>query len=195
MSRGYGDEKNITDLEIIRKCSEGDFRAQEMLYKRYFSFAMSVCIRYCKNKDEAMEAVNDSYMKVLGNICEFDSSRPFKAWYGRILVNTAIDYYRRNQEKVSFLPPETLPDTEEIQPEIYDLLSAEEILNLFSRLPENYKIIFNLFEIEGYSHEEIGNMLGIAESTSRSNLTRAKKMLRALYIKEYYPKHKGHEGV
>ncbi len=73
------DERTLSDLELIRRCSEGEPRAQELLYRRYFSFAMSVCIRYTRDQYEAMEIVNDSYMKVLGNIGEFDSSRSFRS--------------------------------------------------------------------------------------------------------------------
>jgi len=195
MHRKESDEQNISEGELIRRCSGGEIRAQELLYRRFFSFAMSVCIRYTRNEDEAMEAVNDSFMKVLDNLSEFAPARSFKTWYGRILINTAIDYYRRNVKNSLFISADAITDCVEKEPEIEAELSAEDILNLFTHLPEQYKITFNLFEIEGYSHEEIGNMLGITESTSRSNLARAKKMLRELYFKYYTPVKKNHEAV
>ena len=195
MSRRKEDEQTLSDLELIRRCSEGEVRAQEILYKRYFSFAMSVCIRYTKDHYEAMEIVNDSYMKVLDNISEFRGSAPFRSWYGRILVNSAIDNYRRNARHSGQLQLSDLEETEEQEPAVDADLSANDILSLFNQMPDNYKITFNLFEIEGYSHEEIGEMLGISTSTSRSNLFRAKKILRELYIKTFHPEKRKNEAV
>lgn len=184
MGRGEKDENNITDLELIRRSSEGEIRAQELLYRRFFSFAMSVCIRYTKDEHEAMETVNDSFMKVLEKLDGYDTSRPFKAWYGKILVNTAIDNYRKKARQSSFLSVDAVAETEEHDPEIEAELSAGDIIALFRQLPEQYRITFNLCEIEGYSHEEISIMLGISHATSRANLARAKKMLRELYIRK-----------
>lgn len=195
MRRSEEDERTLSDLELIRRCSEGEPRAQELLYRRYFSFAMSVCVRYTKDQYEAMEIVNDSYMKVLGSIGEFDVSKSFRSWYGRILVNSAIDNYRRNVKHMSHLQISDLETTEEQEPEISAELSANEILSLFDRLPDNYRVTFNLYEIEGYSHEEIGQMLDISTSTSRSNLSRAKKMLRDLYKKNFNPAKRSNEAV
>ena len=195
MRRIPGDEKSLSDKELIMRCLNGKLRAQELLYRRYFSFAMSVCIRYTKNENEAMEIVNDSYMKVLGSIREFDSSKSFKSWYGRILVNSAIDNYRKNSRHSTYMQITDLEISEEQEPLIDAELSAGDILSLFSELPDNFKVTFNLFEIEGYSHEEIGHMLGISTSTSRSNLTRAKKMLRKLYKRNFNPDKSSSEAV
>ncbi len=195
MKRRGKDEQVLSDLELIRRCSEGELRAQELLYRRYFSFAMSVCIRYTRNHCEAMEIVNDSFMKVLGNIGEFDGSGSFRSWYGRILVNTAIDNYRRNIKHNSHLQISEVDASGELEPSVNAELSANEILSLFSNLPDNYRITFNLFEIEGYSHEEIGQMLDISTSTSRSNLSRAKKMLRELYRRNFNPEKRSNEAV
>ena len=189
------DERTLSDLELIRRCSEGEPRAQELLYRRYFSFAMSVCIRYTRDQYEAMEIVNDSYMKVLGNIGEFDSSRSFRSWYGRILINSAIDNHRRNAKHTLNLEINDLDPAEEQELQVTAELSANEILSLFDQLPDNYKVTFNLYEIEGYSHEEIGQMLDISTSTSRSNLSRAKKMLRELYNKNFNPDKRSDEAV
>ena len=185
MGRREKDEQYISDQELVRRCSEGDIRAQEALYKRYFSFAMSVCIRYTGDENEAIETVNDSYMKVLDNLNMYDGSRPFKAWYGKILVNTAIDRYRRDIRHAYDLPLEEIEETEVVEPEIDAELSAGEIISLFNCLPVNLKVVFSLYEIEGYSHDEISRMLGIPEGTSRSNLARARKMLRELYVKSH----------
>ncbi len=195
MGKRGKNEKEFTDLEIIRRCSAGEGKAQEILYRRYFSFAMSVAVRYTCDKGEAMEIVNDSYMKVLDKISEFDASRSFASWYGKVVVNTAIDNYRRNIKHTSHLPLADIGPTEELEPEIDAELSADDILSLFSQIPENYRITFNMFEMEGYSHDEIGAMLGITASSSRSNLARAKKLLRELYIKNFIPEERNNEAI
>lgn len=183
------------DPELVKGCARGDRRSQEILYKRYFSFAMSICIRYTRDENEAMEIVNDSFMKVLNGLSDYDSSRPFKPWYGKVLVNTAIDNYRKNLKHNEYLSINTITETAEWEPEIEAELSVNDILTLYRHLPGHYKITFNLFEIEGYSHEEIGQMMGVSPSTSRSNLARAKKMLRELYKKHFTSVKKGHEAV
>jgi len=185
MGKRKNNEQEFSDPELIVLCSEGSVRAQEVLYRRYFSFAMSVAIRYTCDEGEAMEIVNDSFMKVLEKTGEFDTTRDFKPWYGRIIVNSAIDNYRHNAKHVTHLQLHEIETTEEQEPEIDANLSAEEILRLFSQLPEQLRVTFNLFEIEGYSHNEIGQILGITASSSRSNLTRAKKMLKELYVKNF----------
>lgn len=187
MNKPGKNEQSLSDLELIRRCKEGEVRAQEILYRRYFSFAMSVAIRYTCDEGEAMEIVNDSYMKVLDNISGFENTRSFGSWYRRIIINSAIDSYRRNMKYLSHVEISAIGLTEEQEPEIDSELSAADILNLFRQLPENYRVTFNLFEIEGYTHTEIGQILGISASGSRSNLTRARKLLRELYIKNFNP--------
>ena len=137
MRRSEEDERAIPDPELFRRCSEGESRAQELLYKRYFSFAMSVCMRYSRDKYEAMEIINDSYMKVLRSIREFDSSKSFRSWYGRILINSAVDNYRRNMKHLSHQQISSeMEANEEQEPTITAELSANEILSLFNRLPD-----------------------------------------------------------
>ena len=184
-----------SDSDLVKGCADGDGRSQELLYRRYFSFAMSISIRYTSDEHEAMEIVNDSYMKVMDSLSGYDHSRPFKSWYGRILVNTAIDNYRRNRKNNDYSSIDTITETGDIDPDIETELSANDILSLYRHLPANYKITFNLFEIEGYSHEEIGQMMGVTASTSRANLARAKKMLRQLYYRYIIPDKKGHEEL
>jgi len=195
MRKEEKNEQILPDLEIIRRCSEGDARAQELLYRRYFSFAMSLAVRYTCDEGDAMETVNDSFMKVLEKISEFDTTRSFKSWYGKIVVNSSIDRYRRNVKHASNIPLVDIGATEMIEPEIVSQLSAADIISLLGQLPENYRITFNLFEIEGYSHDEIAQMLGISESGSRSNLSRARKMLRELYIKNFTPAKAANEAI
>jgi len=195
MGKGTIDGNAYSDSDLVKGCAGGDKRSQEILYKRYFSFAMSICIRYTRDENEAMEIVNDSYMKVLEGLSDYDSARPFKPWYGKVLVNTAIDNYRKNLKHNEHLSINSMTESDEQEPEIESELSVNDILKLYRYLPGQYKITFNLFEIEGYSHEEIGRMMGVTASTSRSNLARAKKMLRELYNRHIISVKKGHEAV
>lgn len=195
MVKRNSDEQAYSDQELISRCAKGEIRAQELLYRRHFSFAMSVCIRYTADEHEAMEIVNDSYMKVLEKIDEFDTTRQFRPWYGRILVNSAIDNYRRNTRHSSQLQINDIAVTEEREPEIDAQLSAADIVSLISQLPEQQRITFNLSEIEGYSHDEIGGMLGITASASRANLSRARRALRELYVRHFNPVKRNNEAV
>ena len=172
------DQKNYTDREIILECRKGKSRFQEMLYRRFYAFAMSVCLRYAPNRDDAIEVLNDSFMKVFQNIMSYDIEKPFKSWFRKILVNTSLDKYREN--KKYFIHAEFDVSELEIaqEPEFEKQLNAGEILELLTGLPPIYILVFNLYEIEGYSHDEIAGMLDIAPGTSRSQLSRAKLLLK-----------------
>jgi RNA polymerase sigma factor (sigma-70 family) len=174
-------KKDYSDKEIIEGCIQGRHLFQELLYRRYFAFAVSVCIRYNPNRDDAIEVLNDSFMKVFDNIKKYDLEKPFRSWFRRILINTSLDRYRENKKfqiHAEF-------DVSELEiageSQTYTRMDAEEILSLLSSLPSLYRIIFNLYEVEGYSHDEIAGMLGIAPGTSRSHLSRAKAMVRKMY--------------
>lgn len=182
-----------TEQELIKGCRQGKIKYQEGLYKHFFSFAMSVCIRYAPNREDALEILNDSFLKVFENMKKFDETRPFKSWFRRIIVNTALDHYRANKKYRLQVEYEAEMMDAPVEMELDKHIETDEILNLFGRLPEIYRITFNLYEVEGYNHEEIAGMLDIAPGTSRSNLSRAKKMLKALYFND--KKKQCHEAV
>jgi RNA polymerase sigma-70 factor (ECF subfamily) len=178
---------NVSEIEpiIIKGCVKGNIKYQEMLYRKFYAYGMSITLRYTKNRDDATEVLNDSFLKVFDNIQTFDINKSFKAWFRQITVNTAIDYYRKTKrmiltENIDDFNSETF-DTDKINE-----LETEDILKLLNAIPEHYAIIFNLYEIEGFDHNEIAEKLNISDSTSRANLSRAKKMLRELFKKQYY---------
>jgi RNA polymerase sigma factor (sigma-70 family) len=169
---------------IIENCKSGKLKHQEIFYKHFYGFAMGICLRYAYTRTDASEMLNDSFLKVFHNISRFDPKYPFKAWFKKIIVNTAIDYYRKN---ASLLP--TL-EIEEVKNESFDInlidaLTYNDLKKLLDDLPEAQRLIFNLYEIEGYTHQEIAEKLKMTESTSRSYLTRAKKKLRIL-VEKYF---------
>ncbi|WP_040481457.1 RNA polymerase sigma factor [Mariniradius saccharolyticus] len=162
---------------LIQKAKDGDKKSIELLYKQFYGFAMSVALRYSNSRDEACEIVNDSFMKAFDRIKQYQTENSFKGWFRRIIVNTSIDYYRKNSRYASIMDIDKA-ESESYSPDIIDQLTFEDILGLIRSLPEILRIVFNLYEIEGYDHNEIGEKLGIPASTSRTYLARSKKKLR-----------------
>ncbi|MDX2301336.1 MAG: sigma-70 family RNA polymerase sigma factor [Microscillaceae bacterium] len=173
---------SLSDIErdIIIQCKKNDLRHQEMLYKHFYSYAMGISLRYSYSREEALEIVNDSFMKVFDKIHTYNLQLSFKAWLRKIVIHTAIDYYRKYAKYKYHLDIEKAA-SESSDLDAIDKLEVDDILKLLHELPQQYRLIFNLYEIEGYSHKEIGEMLNISESTSRTQLTRAKKKLRHLF--------------
>lgn len=179
-------EDSSRESRLIEECIKAEnSRSQKALYKEYYSYAMSVSMRYSSNKEDAIELTNDSFVKVFKNLHTFDLTKSFKSWFRRIIINLAIDRYRakkREAEHVSLQDLSPVPGNYE---EIISSLTVKDILSLLNQLPQNQKMVFNLYEIENYSHSEISIILGITESSSRSCLTRAKARLRELFTKKF----------
>ena len=163
-------------LQLIRGCIKQDRKCQKMLYKAFYGFAMGICLRYAGNREEAAEVMNQGFFKVFTHIEKYDTTRPFKAWLGKIMMNVSIDHYRANL-KMAYT--EDLDNAEHVTDgELVDKnLNYEDLLKMVQRLPQAYRTVFNLFAIEGYSHEEIGEMLNINPGTSKSNLHKARQKL------------------
>ncbi len=149
---------------------------------------MGICLRYANNRDEAAEVMNQGFFKVFTRIETYDTSRPFKAWLGRIMMNVSIDYYRANL-KMAYT--DDLEKAEGISDGDFadKKLNYDDLLAMVQRLPNAYRTVFNLFAIDGYSHEEIGEMLGISPGTSKSNLHKARQKLKQMIFEaEQLPK-------
>ena len=153
-----------------------------MLYKAFYGFSMGICLRYAGNRDEAAEVMNQGFFKVFTHIESFDTSRPFKAWLGKIMMNVSIDHYRANL-KMAYT--EDLDQAEHVSDgDIADKnLNYNDLLAMVQKLPQAYRTVFNLFAIEGYSHEEIATMLNINAGTSKSNLHKARQKLKQMIFK------------
>ena len=175
---------NESPEELLQKSVRGDRKSQEKLYRQFYGFAMSVCVRYTQSRDEALEIVNDSFLKVFTKGDQYDSKYPFKAWFRRIIVNTALDFYRSQQKHYFHENIEEAYEVSSNDSSPLSQLNHEEIIMLIQRLPSGYKMVFNLFVIDGFSHEEISNQLGISVGTSKSNLSRAREALRKMILKE-----------
>jgi len=178
------EQKVDIDSEIVKGCRKEKLKYQEMLYRQFYAYGMSVCLRYSYSREEAVEILNDSFLKVFNNLKTFDETKSFKAWFRRIIINTSIDYYRKNK-KLIYLENTDYLNLEVFSENDINNLEVQDLLKLLNSLPEVYRLTFNMYEIEGYKHEEIAELLNITASTSRSNLTRAKKMLRQAFEKHY----------
>jgi RNA polymerase sigma-70 factor (ECF subfamily) len=174
------DNNNDNSDLIIQGCIRKDEKAQEMLYKKYFGYALSVALLYSCNRNDAVEIVDDSFIKVFLQIKRYDrSSGSFKGWLRRIVINTAVDRFRRYNRPELAGVTEAIPVSDD-SPGIISQLTAKEIIDLLNYLPHIHKAVFCLYVIEGFSHTEIADRLKIPESSSRVYLTRAKKQLREL---------------
>lgn len=150
-----------------------------MLYKGFYSYAMSICIMYSKDRDDAVEIMNDGFMKIFQFIGKFDLNRPFKPWLRRVMINASIDHSRRN---LKFQHHEDIQKARKVEEEesVITGISYDELLEVLKKLSPAYRMVFTLHAIEGYKHEEIGKMLGISEGTSKSNYAKARKRLQDL---------------
>ncbi len=168
--------------QLITGCLNNDRKYQKMLYKAFYGFAMGICLRYAGNRYEAAEIMNQGFFKVYSNLQRYDESKPFMAWLGRIMMNTAIDYHRRNAKWTEY---DDVDEALDISYSDYadSKLNYDELLAMIQRLPNAYRTVFNLYAIEGYNHEEIGDLLGISAGTSKSNLFKAREKLKQMILK------------
>ncbi|NJN34574.1 MAG: RNA polymerase sigma factor [Saprospiraceae bacterium] len=166
----------MTESELIKGCICEDRRCQRELFARYAGKMMTVCLRYARHSMEAEDLLQDSFIKIFDNIRRFEGKGSFEGWIRRIVINTAL----KNVSRLSFQRENMgLDHVEEgsSDPSVLAELSAEEMLKIIARLPDGYRVVFNLYCIEGFSHREIADLLQIEESTSRSQLTKARHIL------------------
>lgn len=183
------DNHHITENDLINGCVAGDRRMQELLYQRFAPKMYAVCLRYANNADDARDILQDGFIKVFRNLARFRKEGSFEGWVRRIFVNTAIEHYRR---KVNL---NTIGEKEEVAIEdtgwnVLDQLAEKDIIQLVQELSPGYRSVFNMYVIEGYSHKEIGELLGISEGTSKSQLARAKAILQKKVNEFLHPSHK-----
>lgn len=160
--------------EIIKLAVENNRQAQQQIYSRFSSKMLSVCRQYIKDIQLAEDVMITAFMKVFTNLSRFENKGSFEGWIRRIMVNECISYLRV-QKKVKFTEDKIY--TEESFNEIDSQFTVEQIQFLIDALPDGYKMVFNLYAVEGYKHNEIARMLGINEGTSKSQLSHARKML------------------
>lgn len=167
------------EQELIQGCRKGDRAAQKRLYDTFSAKMYTLCCRYVKNSMEAEDVLVTAFTKILDKIDQYKSEGSFEGWIRRIVVNEALTWLRRNRNMYLELELEAAnyePDYQTIS----DHLEAEDLLKMIGELPSGYRVVFNLYAIDGYSHKEIAEQLGISENTSKSQLSRARASLQKL---------------
>ena len=161
--------------ELVKQCAKNDRKAQEEIYQLFSGKLFSICLKYSKNKQEAQDNFQDGFITIFDKIGQFKFKGSFEGWLKRVMVNTILLKYR--QKNVLNLVTEEIPD-EVIVDIDDDEVSLDFLLNLIQELPDRYRMVFNLYVLDGFSHKEISKMLQIAEGTSKSNLARARAILK-----------------
>jgi RNA polymerase sigma factor (sigma-70 family) len=181
--QGY-QKSTMTEEAILRGCLQNNAVAQKDLYSRYSAKMLAVCYRFAHNREDAEDMLQEGFIKVFSQIHTFRNQGAFEGWVRRIIVHTCINNLKKNKkfnESVDLIHATSMQVREESVPSI---VQAKQVVECIRILPLGYRTVLNLYAIEGYSHREIGDMLDIEESTSRSQYTRAKQMLEDILIKK-----------
>lgn len=171
-----------SESDLIEGCLRGDRKAQAALYTRFAPKMYGVCLRYAANSDEAEDILQEGFVKVFRKLESFRSEGSFEGWVRRIFVNTAIEHFRRK----TYLQPITEREEESFEGaylSALDTMAEKDVVSLIQQLSPGYRTVFNMYVVEGYSHKQIAEMLGISEGTSKSQLSRAKQILQGLVQK------------
>lgn len=167
---------SLTERQLIEGCKKRNPACQQGVFQRYAGKMLSVCRRYARHEMEAEDMVQDGFIKVYRYIDTFGDKGSFEGWVRRIMINTALKHCSKSAFKKETIGVETLPENS-IDPRVFSKIGIDELMKLVSNLPDGYRIVFNLYAIEGYSHKEIADLLEIGESTSRSQLVKARRIL------------------
>lgn len=172
--------------QIIEGCIKGKSRAQEELFKLYADDMFGVCLYYSPNRTEAEDTLHEGFLKVFKHIGSYKGEGSLKAWIRKILINTALEKYRR-KNPMYVLDKDDSQMHDDIEPEnIISNITADDLIGLVQELSPQYRMVFNLYALEGFSHKEIAKKLGISEGTSKSNLARARTILQKKVKEHFY---------
>lgn len=171
--------------KIIKACIKGNRKAQKELYTTYADKMYILCLRYAKDEDEAKDILQDGFIKVFLKLKQFNNKGSFEGWIRRIIVNTALEKFRDKNYLFAVNMENNYEAGEKEYDHILSEITANDLLKLVQELTPQYRMVFNLYAIEGYSHKEICKMLNIKEGTSKSNLSRAREILKEK-VKEYF---------
>jgi len=169
--------------ELVKRCKAGERKAQEMLYKQFASKMLGVCCRYATDRMEAEDMMQNGFIRVFQKIGDFRGEGSFEGWMRRIMVHSSIEYYRKHHKMMQLVELDEAGAESSTNPLATAKLEANDLLLLIQQLSPGYRIVFNLYAIEGYSHREIATIAGITEGASKSQLSRARAVLREQIIK------------
>lgn len=173
---------------IIQGCIDGDRRAQQKLYEHFYSKMMVVCLRYSKDEDEALDMFQEAFIKVFNSLHKFGKQGSFEGWVRRIMVNTCIDHIRKNKRHSMMVELDDKHGSIEIDEEedagILEHVNFQDLLGMVQHLSPAYKSVFNMYILDGFTHQEIANSLNISVGTSKSNLAKAKGNLKKMLMEK-----------
>ncbi|MEE4257155.1 MAG: sigma-70 family RNA polymerase sigma factor [Bacteroidales bacterium] len=178
----------VPDQEILDGCKSGERRAFGLLYEKYASTMLGICMRYCKRREEAEDVLHEGFIKVFANVSKFRAEGSFEGWIKRIMINTSLSYYNASLKHYFQSGIEQLEDMTSNHEEesIYsNAPSRSELLGLIQDLPDGYRFVFNMYVFEDFSHKEIASMLGISVNTSKSQLAKARRRLQKKLEEDY----------
>jgi len=161
--------------ELIKECQQNSIRAQEQLYRLFAPKLFAVCLKYSRNRADAEDNMQDGFLLIFNKIGQYRFQGSFEGWAKRVMVNNVLQKYRT--EGVFEIVTENLPEEADVEIDTEDI-SMDYLLGIIQELPDRYRMVFNLYVIDGYSHKEIAEMLSITDGTSKSNLARARTILK-----------------
>ncbi|WP_229598109.1 RNA polymerase sigma factor [Runella aurantiaca] len=166
------------EIDLVKACQRNDRQAQNAFYNLYKGRMMGICRRYTRTVAEAEDIFQEAFLKIFQNIGSLQNPESVAYWVKSAVVRTAIDYYRQHQHESEQVNYEAILEDWSETPNVYAQLTQEEVLNVINQMPNGYRLVANLYYIDGYTHREIAEMLGIAEGTSKSQLARAREILK-----------------
>ena len=181
---------DLSDQQLVEGCLRNEARCQEMLYARYSRRMYAVCLRYARHQLEADDLLQEGFIRVFEKLSSFRMEGSLEGWVRRIMVHTCINHYRKKAFQNERFGMEHLPE-QPVASLALERLGQQELLTLIAGLPDGYRLVFNLFAIEGYDHAEIAEMVGCGESTSRSQLAKARRMLQQRLGENVVHRHAG----
>jgi len=176
----------VPDQKLVELCLKKDPKALDELYNSFSNLMFGVCLRYAKNRDDAKDLLHDGFVKVYTGLHEYKGNGSLEGWIRRIMVNTAINFYRRRAGRFFGLNDGDEENIVGYNEEIIEQISTHELLGYINEMPDGYRLVFNMYVIEGYKHVEISELLGISEGTSKTQFMKARKYLMKKVKQEAY---------
>lgn len=169
--------------ELITRCKAGERTAQELLYKQFASKMLGVCMRYATDKMEAEDMLQNGFIRIFKKLDDYRGDGSFEGWVRRIMVHCSIEYYRKHHKMMQMVDVTEIGNEPSVNPAAMANMNIKDLLNIIQQLSPSYKMVFNLYAIDGYSHREIAEIVGITEGASKSQLSRARAILKEKILK------------
>jgi len=173
----------ITEQQLVQACIKGNRKAQRQLYESYKRIMFGICLRYAHNRAEAEDMLQDGFVRIFRDLYQYKPIGPFGGWMRRVMVNSCLQHIRRRKKLFPIVDLQQIANSYQADDAIFSQFRQKALVNMIQQLPVGYRVVFNMYVIEGYSHKEIAEKLSISINTSKSQLSRAKAVLRKLLEK------------